>query len=173
MRDLKADEIEVRVASENDNGASFLLYKTARVDAQMLDEEYGSLNWTCKYRRDALGVLICTIGVYDKEHYLIEKEDAGIESLQTDDNKKKAEYSDAFKRAAFKWGVGVELYTAPFIWVSKDKYKTRKVKQKDGTEKERFADKFRVEAIKIEDKRIKGLAIRNSVNERVFVWKES
>lgn len=169
MRDLKADEIEVRVASENDNGASFLLYKTARVDAQMLDEEFGKLAWTNRYYRDEKGTLVCIIGVYNDQGWLIERSDAGIESQQTDDNVKKAEYSDAFKRAAFKWGVGVELYTAPFIWVSKDKYKTRK----DKNGKERFADKFRVEAIKIEDKRIKGLAIRNSANERVFVWKEN
>ena len=44
MRDLKENEIEVRVASENEKGASFLLYKTARVDAMMLDEEFGKLS---------------------------------------------------------------------------------------------------------------------------------
>lgn len=168
MRDLRENEIEVRVASENEKGASFLLYKTARVDAQMLDEEYGPLNWMCKFKRDSQGILICTIGVYDKEHYLIEKEDAGIESQQTDDNKYKAEYSDAFKRAGFKWNIGTELYSAPFIWVAKDKYKTRTINGK-----ERFADNFRVEKIRIENKRITGLSIKNSAGERVFVWKES
>lgn len=167
MRDLKENEIEVRVASENEKGASFLLYKTARVDAMMLDEEFGKLGWTNSYYRDEKGILVCNIGVYDDKGRLIERSDAGIESQQTDDNVKKAEYSDAFKRAAFKWGVGVELYTSPFIWVSKDKYKTRTVNGK-----ERFADKFRVEKIAIENKRIVGLSIKNSANERVFVWKE-
>lgn len=167
MRDLKPHEIEIRVASESDKGASFLLYKTARVDAQMLDEEYGALNWTNRYYRDAKGILVCRIGVYDKEHYLIEKEDAGIESQQTDDNVKKAEYSDAFKRAGFKWGIGVELYTSPFIWVSKEKYRTRTVNGK-----ERFADKLTVQAIRIENKRITGLAIINSAGERVYYYEE-
>lgn len=168
MRDLRESEIEVRVASENEKGASFLLYKTARVDAQMLDEEYGALNWTCRYRRDPKGILICTIGVYNEHGYLIEKENAGIESQQSDDNKYKAEFSDAFKRCGFLWGIGSELYTAPFIWVSKDKYKTRTVNGK-----ERFADSFRVEKIKVENKRILGLSIKNSANERVFIWKEN
>ena len=168
MRDLRENEIEVRVASENDKGASFLLYKTARVDAMMLDEEFGKLGWTNRYYRDEKGTLVCIIGVYDEKGWLVERSDAGIESQQTDDNKNKAEYSDAFKRAAFKWGIGIELYTAPFIWVSKDKYKTRSVNGK-----ERFADKFRVEKIAIENKRITGLSIKNSANERVFVWKES
>ncbi len=168
MRDLKESEIEVRVASENDKGASFLLYKTARVDAMMLDEEFGKLGWTNSFYRDEKGILVCSIGVYNDKGCLVERSDAGIESQQTDDNVKKAEYSDAFKRAAFKWGVGVELYTSPFIWVSKDKYKTRTVNGK-----ERFADKFRVEKIAVENKRIVGLSIKNSANERVFVWKES
>ena len=168
MRDLRANEIEIRVQSENDKGASFLLYKTARVDAQMLDEEYGALHWTNRFYRDAKGVLVCRIGVYDEEHYLIEKEDAGIESQQTDDNVKKAEYSDAFKRAGFKWGIGSELYSAPFIWVSKDKYKTRTI-----AGKERYADNLTVEAIKVENKKIVGLSIINSAGDRVFYWKES
>ena len=55
MRDLKPHEIEVRVASENEKGASFLLHKTVRVDAMMLDEEFGKLGWTNSYHRDGRG----------------------------------------------------------------------------------------------------------------------
>ena len=168
MRDLRESEIEVRVASENDKGASFLLYKTARVDAMMLDEEFGKLGWTNRYYRDEKGTLVCIIGVYNDQGWLVERSNAGIESQQPDDNKYKAEYSDAMKRCGFLWGIGSELYTAPFIWVSKDKYKTRAINGK-----ERFADKFRVEKISIENKRIVGLSIKNSANERVFVWKEN
>ena len=169
MRDLKPHEIEVRVASENEKGASFLLHKTVRVDAMMLDEEFGKLGWTNSYHRDEKGILVCTIGVYDEKGRLVERSNSGIESQQTDDNKYKAEYSDAMKRCGFLWGIGSELYTAPFIWVPFGKYKTKKDKQG----RDRFADNFRVEKIKIENKRIVGLSIKNSANERVFVWKES
>lgn len=168
MRDLKPHEIEIRVQTESDKGASFLLYKTVRVDAQILDETFGPLGWCNRYYRDDKGVLVCRIGVYDSQHHLILKEDAGIESQQTDDNVKKAEYSDAFKRAGFKWGIGVELYTSPFIWVPFGKYKTRKDKQG----RDRFADKLTVQDIKIENKRITGLAIINSAGERVYYFKE-
>ena len=169
MRDLRENEIEVRVASENDKGASFLLHKTVRVDAMMLDEEFGRLGWTNSYYRDEKGILVCTIGVYDEKGRLVERSNAGIESQQTDDNKYKAEYSDAMKRCGFLWGIGSELYTAPFIWVPFGKYKTKK----DKKGRDRLADNFRVEKIKIENKRITGLSIKNSANERVFVWKES
>jgi hypothetical protein len=32
--------------------------------------------------------------------------------------KEKGEASDSFKRAGFNWGIGRELYTAPFIWIT-------------------------------------------------------
>ena len=38
FRKLRADEIELRVASTTESGFSLLLYKTARVDANVLDE---------------------------------------------------------------------------------------------------------------------------------------
>ncbi len=31
--------------------------------------------------------------------------------------KEKGQASDSFKRACFNWGIGRELYTAPFIWI--------------------------------------------------------
>ena len=36
-------------------------------------------------------------------------------------HKEKGEASDSFKRAGFKWGIGRELYTSPFIYISADK----------------------------------------------------
>lgn len=107
------------------------------------------------------------IGVYDEKGRLVERSNSGIESQQTDDNKYKAEYSDAMKRCGFLWGIGSELYTSPFIWVSKEKYRTRTVNGK-----ERFADKLTVQDIRIENKRITGLAIINSAGERVYYYVE-
>ena len=45
MRLLKANEIEVRVGSCKEKGASLLLYKNARVDMSIMDETYGNLYW--------------------------------------------------------------------------------------------------------------------------------
>lgn len=119
MRKLKANEINVKVKQVNENGCLLLLYKDARVDMQILDEEVGSENWQCDYKT-INGVLYCGIGIAVKDNgqtNWVWKWDCGIESKADDDgNEKKGEASDAFKRAGFKWGIGRELYTAPFIW---------------------------------------------------------
>lgn len=117
MRKLKANEIDVKVKQVTSKGCLLLLYKTARVDMQMLDEEFGPENWACDYK-DIRGALYCGIGVKSKvTGEWTWKWDCGIESKADDEgNEKKGEASDAFKRAGFKWGIGRELYSAPFIW---------------------------------------------------------
>ena len=49
MRNLKPDEIEVRVGTVGAKGVTMLLYKNARVDRQILDETFGQMNWQTKY----------------------------------------------------------------------------------------------------------------------------
>lgn len=119
MRKLEANEIEVKVKKVTDKGCLLLLYKTARVDMQVLDETFGPQNWQCDYKT-INGVLYCGIGVARNDNgqtTWVWKWDCGIESRSDEDgNEKKGEASDAFKRAGFKVGTGRELYTAPFIW---------------------------------------------------------
>ena len=118
FRLLKADEIEVKVKQIKQNGSVFLLYKTARTDMALLDETVGPMSWQSDYRviNDNL---YAGIGIHSAELGWIWKWDCGIESREDGDgNEKKGEASDAFKRAGFKWGIGRELYTAPFIWIS-------------------------------------------------------
>jgi hypothetical protein len=114
MRKLRVDEIECRVAQVTAKGCSLLLYKTARVDRAILDEQFGSY-WQNDFKVID-GNMYGGIGVYDKElKEWIWRWDCGTES---NTEKEKGQASDCFKRAGFKWGIGVELYTAPFIWVS-------------------------------------------------------
>ena len=112
MRTLRKDEIEVRVASTQNNVAQLLLYKTARTDAAILDETFGQFNWQCSYTENK-GNLFCTISVKDPNtNEWVSKADCGSES---NIEKEKGEASDAFKRAGFRWGIGVELYSTPRI----------------------------------------------------------
>lgn len=112
MRNLRKDEIEVRVASTQNNVAQLLLYKTARTDAAILDETFGQFNWQCSYS-EIKGNLFCTISVRDPNtNEWISKMDCGSES---NIEKEKGEASDAFKRSGFRWGIGVELYSTPRI----------------------------------------------------------
>lgn len=114
IRTLKANEIECRIGTINEKGCTLLLYKDARVDMRLLDEVFGPMNW----KRDhevVNGNLFCTISIYDEQKKeWVSKQDVGTES---NTEKEKGQASDAFKRAGFNWGIGRELYSAPFIWV--------------------------------------------------------
>lgn len=171
FRDLRADEIDCRPATINEKGCALLLYKDARVDMNILDETVGCMNWKKEYRRDNAN---CILSIYDTEkREWVGKEDTGVESYT---EKEKGLASDSFKRAGFCWGIGRELYTAPFIWIPSV------VHREDGNTEMFFQlregkngnkttyDKFAVEQIIIEDKKIVALSIRNtSLNKRVFV----
>ena len=115
FRLLTAREIECRIQQVKDNGLSLLLYKDARCDQNILDETVGPMNWQRHHNRDNAN---CIVSIYDeKKSEWICKEDTGTES-NTEAQKGLA--SDSFKRACVNWGIGRELYTAPFIWVSGD-----------------------------------------------------
>ncbi len=116
FRTLTKNEIECRAKQVTEKGAVLLLYKTARTDMDLLDETVGAENWESDYK-EIKGNLYCGLGIRCKDG-VVWKWDCGIESREDGDgNEKKGEASDAFKRAGFKWGIGRELYTAPFIWV--------------------------------------------------------
>ena len=165
FRDLRADDIEVRIQSTKKNGVILLLYKNARVDMNILDEAVGPENWQNKFYEHK-GILFCSLGINtnynspDKEDRWIWKDDAGVES---NTEAEKGNASDARKRAGFAWGIGRELYTSPFIWVNADGCNI--------DEKTKCFDKFVVEKIAIENKRITGIAIWNvTQKKRCFVW---
>ena len=163
FRDLTADDIEVRVQSVKQNGLVLLLYKNARVDMAILDETVGAENWQ-RDHYDCKGNLFCRVGIWCGEKGWVWKSDCGVES---NTEAQKGEASDSFKRACFNWGIGRELYTSPFIWVP-----TAKCNINNG----KCYDRFSVEKILIENKRIVGLSIiNNSIqsekmsDKRVFV----
>lgn len=111
---LTKDDVEFRVGTCNKNGFSLLAYKTARVDTKRLNDVFGT-SWTNNYFYDSKGLLCCKIGVYDgRVGGFVYREDVGTESYT---EKEKGSYSDAFKRAGFKWGIGVELYNTGLIWI--------------------------------------------------------
>lgn len=130
FRNLYADEISVRVSQINEKGCSLLLYKDARCDMNILDETVGTNNWQKKFY-ECKGNLFCSVGIKIQDAW-IWKDDAGAETFS---EKEKGEASDAFKRACFNWGIGRELYTAPFIWVPANFLKTLSYKVENGKKK--------------------------------------
>jgi hypothetical protein len=147
FRLLTADEIECRIAQTKPNGVQLLLYKTARTDAALLDETYPD-QWQCDFK--ALdGKMYGGIGIKINNEWLW-RWDCGAESNM---DAEKGEASDAFKRAGFKWGLGTELYSSPFIWVKADDCKI---------ENGKCYDRFRVANIEYDgNERIVALDIDN------------
>ena len=161
---LTADDIEVKVKKITAKGAIALLYKTARTDMNILDEVFGAENWSCDYS-EVKGNLYCTIRVRNENGEWVGKQDCGIESREDGDgNEKKGEASDAFKRAGFRWGIGRELYTAPFIFLSLETYKDG-----NGYKLKNPYERFSVSDIGYdENRRINRLIITNDNGSIVF-----
>ena len=147
MRKLRADEIECRVAQVSSKGCSLLLYKTARVDRAILDEEFGTMNWQNDFKvidgKMYGGIAVCYTNDGNREW--VWKWDCGTES---NTEAEKGQASDCFKRAGFKWGIGVELYTAPFIWLNVDTVKDEFASKKAGKDVYKLADKFAKYSVK-------------------------
>ena len=154
FRNLRADEIECRIATVRKNGISLLLYKDARCDMNILDETVGAMNWTRYHSRENAN---CTVSLWDSEKKCwVSKEDTGTESFT---EKEKGLASDSFKRACFNWGIGRELYTAPFIWIGADKCN---VELKQDKKTYTCYDRFSVSKIGYdENSRISALQIKN------------
>ena len=144
MRKLRADEIECRVAQVSAKGCSLLLYKTARVDRAILDEEFTTMNWQNDFKVID-GKMYGGIAVRDENNNWVWKWDCGTES---NTEAEKGQASDCFKRAGFKWGIGVELYTAPFIWLNVGTVKDEFVSKRAGKDVYKLADKFAKYAVK-------------------------
>lgn len=120
IRLLRANEIECRISTISAKGLSLLLYKDARVDQRILDETFTAFGWK-RTHQCINGSLYCTVEILNKESgEWVAKQDVGTTGYA---EKEKSQASDSFKRACFNWGIGRELYTAPFIWISADKVK--------------------------------------------------
>lgn len=83
-----------------------LRYIDARYVMERLDAAVGPFGWTDTYR-EVDGGVVCTISISLDGEVWVPKSDVGtpskIEGV-------KGRYSDAFKRAAVKWGIGRDLY---------------------------------------------------------------
>ena len=166
IRLLRASEIECRIATISAKGLSLLLYKDARVDQKILDESFGPFGWKRSYQ-SIDGNLYCTVSVWDKRtNEWISKQDVGSVGYA---EKEKSVASDSFKRACFNWGIGRELYSAPFVWISADKVQ---IQQKDG--KFICNEHFKVTDIQFNDAReISALTISNDKGKILYELKKA
>lgn len=106
---LKALKKEIayrwKVQSARSWGCECVAYIDARQVMDLLDEVVGPENWQDHYREVA-GKVYCDLSLRFEDEW-ISKSDCGTESQFEGE---KGQASDAFKRAAVKWGVGRFLY---------------------------------------------------------------
>lgn len=109
-----------RVQQAKQYGANCVAYIDSRDVQDLLDEVVGADKWQDKYS-EVKGNLFCSIGILCGETW-VWKTDCGAESNV---EKQKGEASDAFKRAAVKWGIGRFLYSLGIPKLKTAEYKNK------------------------------------------------
>ena len=128
-----------------------------------MDETFGAFGWQ-RSHQCINGNLYCTVEIYDPSSGLwIAKQDVGTMGYT---EKEKSQASDSFKRACFNWGIGRELYSAPFIWIPAEKASIKR-----SGDRLYCTDHFSVYSIDYNEAReITSLTIGNDSNQRQIVY---
>jgi len=90
-----------------------LAYIDARDVMERLDAVCGPAGWQCLYPHVA-GKTVCNIGIKVGDEWIWKADGAGDSDVEAE----KGALSDAFKRAAVKWGVGRYLYDVDSPWIA-------------------------------------------------------
>jgi hypothetical protein len=90
-----------------------LAYIDARDVMGRLDEVCGVNGWQDRYDNAGNGKTCCAIGIRIDGEWIWKSDGAGDTDFEAD----KGAFSDSFKRAAVRWGVGRYLYGIPSKWV--------------------------------------------------------
>lgn len=111
---------KIQSKSKDRKKASVVAYIDARDVMKLLDEVVGPENWKDAYTTldPACKSVQCSLSVKVGDEW-VAKEDIGTASEY---EAEKGAFSDAFKRAAVKWGVGRFLYDLEIEWVDLDQY---------------------------------------------------
>lgn len=109
-----ADRVSWRVGSttQDKRRGLALAYIDARDVMERLDKVCGPENWQSRYPH-ATGKTVCEIGIKIGQDWIWKADGAGDTEFEAD----KGALSDAFKRAAVRWGIGRYLYDVDAPWV--------------------------------------------------------
>lgn len=101
-----------QTVTKSGDKALALAYIDARDVMERLDAVCGPENWQCRYSH-ADKKTICEIGVKVGEEWVWKADGAGDSDVEAE----KGALSDAFKRAAVRFGIGRYLYDIGDVWV--------------------------------------------------------
>jgi len=117
LEPFPADMVKWRIGAtnnkENPTSGIPLAYIDARAVMDRLDAVVGPENWWDEYSETPTGRVICKLTIRRGEDFIPKSDGAGATDMEGD----KGGLSDAFKRAAVKWGIGRYLYSLGTQWV--------------------------------------------------------
>lgn len=115
---FRSEQIHWRVGSttKDKKKGMALAYIDARDVMDRLDEVCGFAGWQSCYRDAGNGKTYCEVGIKCGDDWVWKGDGAGDTGFEGD----KGAFSDAFKRAAVRWGIGRYLYGMGNTWVALD-----------------------------------------------------
>jgi hypothetical protein len=96
-----------------------LCYIDARTVMDRLDSVCSCDGWQCNYTPGVGASIVCNIGILLAGDWVWKADGAGATDMEAD----KGALSDAFKRAAVRWGIGRYLYEVKAPWLELDERK--------------------------------------------------
>lgn len=120
-----ADDISWRVGPTNERSrredqplrGQPLCYIDARTVMDRLDSVIGFEHWQTNYTPGVGTSIVCNIGIRIAGEWVWKADGAGPSDMEAD----KGALSDAFKRAAVRWGIGRYLYDIKAHWITLEK----------------------------------------------------
>ncbi len=109
---FKPQEVLWRIGPKSGDNTKPLAYIDARIVMDRLDDVIGAHDWQCRYSH-ADRKTVCEIGLRVDGEWLWKADGAGESDIEGE----KGALSDAFKRAAVRWGIGRYLYEIDAPWV--------------------------------------------------------
>ena len=150
---LKPEDIQVVMTEiTNELGGKVTLFVRGDLIATMLDDAFGAFGWEKEMKilpkQAGREVMACTITCYDENGKGISKDGVGLPSEW---DPEKGEETDAFKRAAYNWGIARELkYNPPKIYFPRELMNVSMVPTANG-DVMKTTDTFVVKAIEYEN----------------------
>ena len=114
-----------QTVTQNGDKALALAYIDARDVMDRLDEICGAADWQDRYESHGSRT-ICYLSIKVDGDWITKADGAGDTQVEAE----KGAISDAFKRAAVKWGIGRYLYAIKSPWVPCESYAGRDGKKK-------------------------------------------
>ncbi len=153
FRNLTATEIKPRILQVNNGGVRLMLWKAPRAVNTIFDETFGPMGWSFTLSNNNHN---CLLSVYDPE----KKDWVTREGVGEEEFAGKALVNDALSVAASHFGCGIELYSAPEIFIPASKLKGfKKIADSEADQAPACTDKFEVLSITYDDKRVTSVTI--------------